>query len=125
MKQIDLVIRITDTKIPNQFRGGIEIVAEVILAVIFALVLYLFLIWAFNAPEEFLSLRRRKDLDDDFSPRVLRYIKSLSIFTMIAAPFVLGALLFKPDIFGITLMLFIFAVVIIGAVIMLKAERQS
>ncbi|WP_039042951.1 hypothetical protein [Sporosarcina sp. ZBG7A] len=100
-------------------------VAEVFLTIIFAIALYAFLIWAYNSPEEVLALRRSKYQEDEFSPRILRYIKVLSMFTMIAAPFVLGTLLFKPDIFGIILMLFIFAVVIVGAVIMLKAERQS
>lgn len=100
-------------------------VAEVILTIVFAIALYAFLIWAYNSPEEVLELRRREYQENEFSPRVLRYIKTSSMFTMVAAPFVLGTLLFKPDTFGIILMLFIFAVVIIVAVIMLKAERQS
>ncbi|WP_317646752.1 hypothetical protein [Sporosarcina sp. GW1-11] len=63
--------------------------------------------------------------EPEFSPNVIRYIKSTAIFTMAFSPIVLITLLIKPDVFGIALMILIFGIVIIGAFVILTADHKS
>ena len=101
--------------------------AEIFLTVIFMIPLYAFLIWAYSSPEDILLLGKRWKYEEEpeLSPNVVRYIKSASVFTMILSPVVLIFLLFKPDFFGIALMVFIFGIAIMGMFIILTADRKS
>ncbi|WP_252504042.1 hypothetical protein [Sporosarcina sp. Marseille-Q4943] len=106
--------------------GGNNTAAEIFLTVIFMIPLYAFLIWTYSSPEDILLLGRRWKYqgDPEISPNVIRYIKIASVFTMIFSPIVLIALLFKPDFFGIALMVFIFGIAIMGVFIILTASHK-
>lgn len=101
--------------------------AEIFLTVIFMIPLYVFLIWAYSSPEDFLLFGERWKYQEEpeLSPNFVRYIKSATVFTMILSPIVLLSLLFKPDFFGIALMVFIFGIAIMGVFIILTADRKS
>lgn len=102
-------------------------VGDIFLTIVFMIPLYVFLIWAYSSPESVLLFGKRWKYQEDpkFSPNVIRYIKSTAIFAMTFSPLVLITLLFKPDIFGIPLMILIFGIVIIGAFGLLTADRKS
>ena len=102
-------------------------IAEAFLIIIFMIPLYAFLIWAYSSPEDVISFGKKGNYQEEIehSPNIIRYVKFTSVFTMIFSPIVLINLLFKPDVFGLTLLVLILGIASIGASVMLTAGRKS
>ncbi|MFC5604558.1 hypothetical protein [Sporosarcina koreensis] len=100
-------------------------VVEIILAVIFMIPLYAFFIWTYNCPEDSFLFGKRWQFKEEpeVSPNVVRYLKFASIVAMIGTPIVIFSIFFKQAIFGLTLMAFIF-VIVIGAFIIFTGESN-
>lgn len=72
-------------------------VSGIILAVIFAIPVYAYLIWTYSCPEESLLWGRRWTYKDEpeFSEAAIRYAKFSSMTAMIGIPIILISLFFE------------------------------
>lgn len=100
--------------------------SEIFIIVIFMIPVYGYLIWTYHCPEDSILFGRRwmyKE-EPEISPQYIRYTKFASISAMIGSPIVLISNFFKPYVFGLALVVFIF-VFMIGAFFIFTDDRKE
>lgn len=101
-------------------------IGEIIIAVIFMIPLYGFLIWTYNCPEDSFLFGKRwmYQEEPEVSPNVVRYLKFASISTMIGSPIIVISIFLEQPAFGLVLIAFIF-VILVGAAIIFTGKSKT
>lgn len=96
---------------------------QIILALFFAVPLYLFLLFAYRSPKELLTIGKSPESEYDIPPNRVRYIQRTAVFSMFAGPFIIIAAVFKPAYFVPVLLAYIIGIIAVAARVFLAGGK--